>query len=46
MSQEFYNNVLNLVKWKVFYLYEYISEFEIFKKELPSKEEFVNWLKN
>ena len=38
--QEFDNNVLDLVKQKGFYLYEYMSDFENFKEELPSKENF------
>ena len=38
LSQEIDNNVLDLVKQKVFYSYEYMSDFENFKEELPSKE--------
>ena len=38
MSQEFGNNVLDLVKQEVFYPYEYMSDFEKFKNELPSKK--------
>ena len=38
LSQEIDNNVLDLVKQKVFYPYEYMSDFENFKEELPSKE--------
>ena len=38
--QEFDNNVLDLVKQKGFFLYEYMSDFENFKEELPSKENF------
>ena len=38
LSQEIDNNVLVLVKQKVFYPYEYMSDFENFKEELPSKE--------
>ena len=37
LNQEF-DNVLDLVKQKGFYLYEYMSYFEKFKEELPSKE--------
>ena len=37
LSQEFDNNVLNLVKQKGFCSYEYMSDFEKFKEELPSK---------
>ena len=40
LSQEFENNVLDLVKQKEFYPYEYITNFEKFKEELPSKENF------
>ena len=40
LSQEFDNNVLDLVKQKVFYPYEYMIDFENFKGELPSKEKF------
>ena len=38
MSQEFDNNVLDLVTQKGFYLYEYMYNFEKFKVELPNKE--------
>ena len=44
LRQEFYNNVLDLVKQKGFYSYEYMSDFEKFKKELPSKEKFYSFL--
>ena len=44
LSQEFDNNVLDLVKQKGFYPYEYMSDFEKFKKQLPSKEKFYNSL--
>ena len=37
LSQEFDNNVLDLVKQKGFYPYEYMSDFEKFKEDLPSK---------
>ena len=36
-SQELDNNVLDLVKQKRFYPYEYMSDFEKFKEKLPSK---------
>ena len=39
MSQEF-DSVLDLVKEKKFYLYEYMSDFEKFKEELPSNKSF------
>ena len=44
MSQEFDNNVLNLVNDKGFYHYEYISDFEKIKEQLPSKEKFYSLL--
>ena len=44
MSQEFDNNVLDLVKQKGFYFYKYISDFEKFKEELPSKGKFYSSL--
>ena len=43
-SQEFYSNVLDLVKQKEFYPYEYMSNFEKFKEKLPSKEKFSSYL--
>ena len=42
MNQEFGNNVLDLVKQKGFYSYQYMNDFEKFKEELPSKEKFWN----
>ena len=44
MSQEFDNNVLDLVKQKGFYPYEYTSDFEKFKGEWSSKEKFYSSL--
>ena len=44
LSLEFDNNVLDLVKQKVFYPYEYINGFQKFKEELPSKEKFYSSL--
>ena len=44
MSHEFDNNVLDLVKQKRFYSYEYMSDFEKFKDQLPTKEKFYSWL--
>ena len=44
LSQEFNNNVLDIVKQKGFYPYEYMSDFEKFKEELPSKEKFYSSL--
>ena len=40
LSQEFDNNLLDLVKQKGFYPYEYMSDFEKFKEDMPSKEKF------
>ena len=44
LSQEFDNNILDLVKQKGFYSYEYMSDFEQFKEELRSKENFHSLL--
>ena len=44
MSQEFDNNVLDLAKEKELYSYEYLSDFEKFNEELPSKEKFYSSL--
>ena len=44
LSHEFENNVLDLVKQRVFYPYKYMSNFEKFKEELPSKEKFYSSL--
>ena len=38
LSQEFNGKVLDLVEQKGFYPFEYKSDFEKFKEELPSKE--------
>ena len=46
MSQEFDIKVLDLVKQKGFYPYKYISGFEKFKEELPSKEKCYSSLKD
>ena len=43
-SQEYDNNVLDLVKQKGFYPNEYMSNFEKFKEEMPSKENFCSFL--
>ena len=40
LNQEFDNNILDLIKQKGFYPYEYMSDLETFKEELPSKEKF------
>ena len=44
LIQEFDNNVLDLLKQKRFYLYEYMTDFEKFKEETPSKEKFYSSL--
>ena len=44
LSQEFDNNVLDLVKQKGFHPYEYMNNFEKFKEELSSKEKFYSSL--
>ena len=41
LIQELYNNVLDLFKQKGFYPCEYMSDFEKFKEELPSKKSFI-----
>ena len=46
LSQEFNNNVLDFVKQRGFYPHEYMSDFEKFKEELPSKEYLLNQQKN
>ena len=46
LSQEFNDNILYLVIQKVFYPYEYMSEFEKFKEKLSSKERFFSLLKS
>ena len=40
LSQEFDNYLLDLVKQKGFYPYEYMTDFKKFKKQLPNKEQF------
>ena len=44
LSQEFDNNVLNLVKQKGFYTHEYMTHFEKLKEQLRSKEKFYSSL--
>ena len=41
LSQEFDNNILDLVKQKLFHPYEYMNDLENFNEELPSKESFI-----
>ena len=43
MSREF-DDVLDLVKQKGFYPYEYMSDFEKFKEQRPCKEKFLSSL--
>ena len=44
LSQETDNNILDLVKQKGFYPYEYMNDFKKCKEELPSKERFYSSL--
>ena len=44
MSQEFDNNILDLVNQKEFYPHEDMSDFERIKEELSSKEKFYSSL--
>ena len=44
MSQKIDNKVLDVVKQKGFYPYEYMSDFEKIKEELLSKEKFYTSL--
>ena len=45
LSQEFDNNVLDLVKQKGLYPYDkFMTDFEKFKEQLPSKEKFYSSL--
>ena len=44
LSQEFNSNVLDLVKHKNFYPYEYMTYFWKFKEQIPSKEKFYSSL--
>ena len=44
MLQEFDNDVLDLVKQKPFYPYEYVSDFLKFQEKLPIKETFYSSL--
>ena len=43
-QDDFDCDVFELVKQKLFYPYEYISEFEKFKEKLASKEKFYSLL--
>ena len=42
LSQEFDKIVLDLIKQKGFYRCEYMTNFEKFKEQLPSKEKFYS----
>ena len=44
LSQEFDNNILDLVKQKGFYPYEYMNDFEKSKEEFPNKKKFYSSL--
>ena len=44
MSQEFNNNLLDLVKQKGLYPYEYMTDSKKFKEQLPSREKFYSFL--
>ena len=44
LSQEFDNNILDLVKQKRFYPYEYMSDSEKFKEELSTNQKFYSSL--
>ena len=44
LSQEFAKSVLDLIKQKRFYLYEYMSNFDKFKEVLSSKEKLYSLL--
>ena len=44
MQGELDNNVLDLVKGKWFYLYEYMSDFKKFREEVPSEWKFYSML--
>ena len=44
MSQQFDNNLLDLVKQKGVYSYEYMSDFERFKEQLSGKKKFYTSL--
>ena len=44
LSQEFESIVLDLVKQKGYYQYQYMSDFENFKERLLNKEKFYSLL--
>ena len=43
LREEYESNMLNLVKQKEFYSFEYISDFENFKEKLPEKKSFMGF---
>ena len=43
-NQEFDNKTFNLVEGKGFFIYEFVTDFENFKEEFPSKEKFYSYL--
>ena len=45
LREEYESNMLNLVKQKEFYSFEYISDFENFKEKLPEKKSFMVFLR-
>ena len=44
LTQELDNNVLDLVKQERFYPYEYVSNFDRFKEQLPRKKKIYIFL--
>ena len=44
LSQEFDNNVLDIIEQKRFYPCQYMNDFENVKEQLPSKEKFNGFL--
>ena len=46
LNQEFNTNVLDLLKKKGFFLYDYRDSFEKFNEGLPNKDKFYNTLTN
>ena len=44
LNQEFGNKAFNLVEGKWFFIYEFLTDFENFKEEFPSKEKFYSYL--
>ena len=44
LSEKLHSNASDLVKQKGFYTYEYASDFQNFKEELPSKESFCSFM--